>query len=172
MIVDKPSLSDAREIAEVHVASWRVAFSGIMPEDVLVNLSIDQRELDWKERLLRPGRTTFVARIDKSIVGWIGVGRYRGESSETNCGEVYGIYVSPDYFGRGVGSKLWKFGISHLVNQSFRKLAVWVLRDNHRARLFYDSKGFRLDGSERLYKAYGMSLEEVRYSMEIKELAN
>jgi len=35
---------DARAIAEVHVASWRYAYRGLLPDDVLDRLSVEERE--------------------------------------------------------------------------------------------------------------------------------
>ncbi len=38
---------DARSVAEVHVASWRHAYRGLLPDDYLERLSVDDREAMW-----------------------------------------------------------------------------------------------------------------------------
>ena len=44
MHVAAATLEDVRAIAEVHVASWRVAYAGIVSASYLAGLSIDQRK--------------------------------------------------------------------------------------------------------------------------------
>ena len=38
------TLADARAIAELHVASWRAAYVGILPPAYLEGLSVEERE--------------------------------------------------------------------------------------------------------------------------------
>jgi hypothetical protein len=47
MIVRDAELRDARGIAEVHVRSWQAAYAGIIPDEELARLSVDQREQFW-----------------------------------------------------------------------------------------------------------------------------
>ena len=42
---------DARAIAEVHVASWRWAYRGQVPDRILDELSVDEREAIWRAAL-------------------------------------------------------------------------------------------------------------------------
>ena len=42
MIVRDAELRDARGIAEVHVRSWQAAYAGIIPDEELARLSVDQ----------------------------------------------------------------------------------------------------------------------------------
>jgi hypothetical protein len=43
--------ADARAIAAVNVASWRAAYRGLMPDDVLSGLSVPDRERFWSDTL-------------------------------------------------------------------------------------------------------------------------
>jgi hypothetical protein len=44
MIIRDAELRDARGIAEVHVRSWQTAYAGIVPDEDLAQLSVDERE--------------------------------------------------------------------------------------------------------------------------------
>jgi hypothetical protein len=44
---------------------------------------------------------------------------------------------------------------------------LWVLRDNARARRFYERSGFRADGVEEPYEVAGVAVPEVRYAREL-----
>ena len=43
--------ADAHALATVHVASWRAAYRGLMPDEVLAGLSVPEREQLWSDRL-------------------------------------------------------------------------------------------------------------------------
>jgi len=44
---------DAQQIAEVHVASWQVAYRGILSDSLLDSLSVEAWTEQWQERLSR-----------------------------------------------------------------------------------------------------------------------
>jgi hypothetical protein len=44
MITRDAELRDAGGIAKVHVRSWQAAYAGIVPDEDLAQLSVDQRE--------------------------------------------------------------------------------------------------------------------------------
>jgi len=65
---DPPSVRDARSadapgIAEVHVASWRAAYAGQLPDGFLRKLSVDERTRSWRSRIAarRADETVLVA---------------------------------------------------------------------------------------------------------------
>ena len=60
MIIQDAELRDARGIAEVHVRSWQAAYVGIVPDEDLARLSVDQREQFWTQILSKDERATFV----------------------------------------------------------------------------------------------------------------
>lgn len=56
-------------------------------------------------------------------------------------GELYGFYVHPDYWGSGVANAL--LDASHKwLDARFSTACLWVLRDNPRARRFYERQGW------------------------------
>jgi hypothetical protein len=62
---------DARSVAEVHVASWRHAYRGLLPDDYLERLSVDDREAMWLGSFGDPDPKSgaVVAEVDDRIVG-------------------------------------------------------------------------------------------------------
>lgn len=98
---------DALGIATVHVETWRRAYAGIAPDDVIANLSLRKREQMWAghfaNRDLR--KCIKVADVDGEVIGFVTAGPNRGDEDDIS-GEVYAISVLPDYQGRGVGRDL------------------------------------------------------------------
>jgi hypothetical protein len=66
---------DARGIAEVHVRAWRAAYLGIVPDGELARLSVDDREMLWRQILSRGKRSTLVLVDRDLVVGWSGCSR-------------------------------------------------------------------------------------------------
>jgi ribosomal protein S18 acetylase RimI-like enzyme len=57
--------------------------------------------------------------------------------------------VRPQCFGRGIGSSLEQACVAALRAAGAERAILWVLRDNVRARGFYERRGWTADGAER-----------------------
>jgi GNAT superfamily N-acetyltransferase len=64
-------------------------------------------------------------------------------------GQLNALYVLPDEWGSGVGSRLHDAAVAKL-GELGPEARLWVLEANTRARAFYERRGWRLDGRERV----------------------
>jgi hypothetical protein len=78
---------DARAIAEVHVASWRHAYRGLLPDDYLDRLSVEERERTRREHLEDPssGWGTLVVDDGGRVVGFSTYGPSRDQDATPAC---------------------------------------------------------------------------------------
>lgn len=154
---------DARGIATVHVETWRVAYVGIIPAEVLDGLSVDQRSVKWEETLagLGSGERVEVAEDGGRVVGFAFTGACRDEDA-FGLGELYAIYVSPSHWGAGVGPALVASARQALIEAGHDRAVLWVLEDNKRARSFYERDGWAPDGAVKSY-GDGGGVRAVRY---------
>jgi GNAT superfamily N-acetyltransferase len=155
---------DARAIAAVHVATWRDAYAGLLPDEILAGLDVDERAETWRGRLADPpdGGFVFVAELGGEVRGFVSGGPSRDSGAG---GEVYAIYVDPGWQGRGAGSRLLQAAAECLAGAGFTEARLWVFADNHPARGFYESQGWRPDGTEQQWTYRGTSerLTDIRY---------
>ncbi len=79
------------------------------------------------------------------ICGFTTTGSCR-DSDNDGVGELYGIYVHPDWWDRGVGRLLIDDVWCRLAAQRFSEPVLWVLMGNERAERFYRIDGWRPDG--------------------------
>lgn len=160
---------DAEGIAGVHVRSWRAAYRGIVPDDVLDELSIPRRAATWRERLSQPAEEerTLVAESGGAVVGFAAAGPSRDPFAKPDTAELYAIYVDPKGWGGGVGATLLDHATDELRRRGFNRMTLWVLAADQGARRFYESRGWRADGSTKPYLAGSAELEEVRYGVEL-----
>jgi len=138
--------TDARVIATLLVASWRAAYRGLMPDEVLAGLSVAERERFWSDTLsAQPPRTSVVVAIDaQAVVGFAAAGPplNPGDHADPTLGDLYALYLDPDSWGRGIGAQLHATMLDRLRTCGFTSAGLWVLDGNQRARRFYHRHGW------------------------------
>lgn len=157
---------DGDTIGAVHVAAWRWAYRGLLPDAFLDGLVEPAWQERWRATLSRGGaaRRTWLVEVDGAACGFCHTGPARDADSAPGWGEVYAIYLAEPAAGRGIGRALMSHALDELRAQGMRVVTLWVLRDNLRARHFYEAAGFRLDGAEKVdTDQQGNRYDEVRY---------
>jgi ribosomal protein S18 acetylase RimI-like enzyme len=164
MQISYASVEDARSIAEIHVATWQAAYAGIIPADFLEGLSIEKREVYWREEIPLGKQKVAIAKQNGQVLGWVSYGGSRDEDAQSHTAEIWAIYVSPDYWSSGVGRQLWLHAKTDLIKKGFQSVSLWVLAKNVRAIDFYCKAGFSLDAlGAKEFQIGGALLAEVRY---------
>lgn len=139
-VVRPADAADAAAIARVHVDTWRTAYRGLLPDEFLGSLDDAGYEERWKRTLRDGSGRVYVAEDGRNIVGFASGGPERaGEEGFT--GELYAIYVLEEAQGRGHGHRLVQAVVQGLREMQLPNMIVWVLRDNHGARHFYERIG-------------------------------
>jgi ribosomal protein S18 acetylase RimI-like enzyme len=139
-LVRQAAREDAAAIARVHVDTWRTAYRGLLPDDYLAALDEAGYAERWKRTLTDGTGRVYVAEDGRHTVGFASGGPERaGEDGFT--GELYAIYVLQEAQGRGHGRRLVQAVAQGLREMGLPNMIVWVLRDNHNARHFYERLG-------------------------------
>jgi ribosomal protein S18 acetylase RimI-like enzyme len=167
-MIREATLADSRTIAEIHVASWRYAYVGQIPDEVLSNLSVPDREIGWRKSLSSDRLHALVYEDGGKVTGFISFGPTLklGDGSERR-GEVYTLYLLPDYQHRGIGRALWRAAIEKLRANGYSHVSVGVLEINSLARRFYERCGCAIHGAPEETIIEGKTLCEVRYVLNL-----
>jgi ribosomal protein S18 acetylase RimI-like enzyme len=164
VIIRPAELADARKVAELHVATWKEAYRGIVPDEYLESLSVEKREAAWRESLAKRLSELWVASESTSeLAGWVSFGGCRDSDKPASVGELWAIYVSPRYWSCGVGRALWLTARSRLVELGFTEVTVWCLAGNDRAERFYRAAGFLATNAIIKAPFATVVLDEIRY---------
>ena len=156
-------VGDADAIAQVHVASWRAAYHGLLPQRVLDDLSVRRRAEQWRDRLTEPDHTALVAVNAGRVLGFASGGPSRsGDGNEGRAGEIYAIYLAPHVWGEDVGPALLDATLTGLAQKHY-EVMLWVLSSNVRARRFYERQGLLPDGAAKNVRFGDAVVREVRY---------
>lgn len=159
---------DARAIAQVHVASWRAAYSGLLPKDKLDRLDVDERERLWRERLTDAngvGRRAWVAIHKDQVVGFAFTQPSADEDVAAGVHELKALYLLPSVWQRGLGSALLSTAESSLRDAGVDAATLWVLEGNEPAKSFYEARGWKFDKRDPSFKPF--NAPALRYTKQL-----
>ena len=159
-------VEDAEALGIIHVESWKTAYKNIMPDDFLNNISIEKRQKRFEQALANKTEEDAVIVNEDKVVGFICLGKARDEDLTETYGEIWGIYLHPNQWRKGFGKELINWGIEELENRGYKKIVLWVLEENYKARSFYENMGFIQDGTFKEIKI-GKVLMEMRYVLSL-----
>jgi ribosomal protein S18 acetylase RimI-like enzyme len=163
ILIRPASVDDAERIAAVHIASWREAYTDVVPQEYLDGLDVASRTEQWREVFadLDHATSVWVAQEDDVVLGFASLGPSRDEDADRTTMEIDSIYLEPSAWGRGVARELMRTVVAALPPGA--AVTLWVLAANDRAQRFYRRNGFAPDGVERMEEIGGQHFREVRY---------
>ena len=155
------------EYSSCNISSWRSGYKGIIPDDFLDNLSVEEKaEKTRKYMNESEGNPYYCAVYDNKIIGNLVIIKSRDED-KTNTGEIVAFYLLEEFWGKGYGREMMDFAIEKLTNAGYDEIILWVLEENKRARRFYEKCGFVFDGTKKEI-IIGKPLIEVRYTLKFQ----
>ncbi len=129
--------TSGRDEAETHLAVQRAAslagFAHVFPPE-LYPFPDDEIRERWRE-------------FDGTVLVAERAGRPVGMAAFGACW-LHGLYVVPEEWGTGVAGELHDAALAAMPDCP--EVRLWTLRENHRARRFYERRGWRLNGETRV----------------------
>lgn len=156
---------DAYDYTACHIACWRDAYTGIIPDEHFEKMSSETelRAERIRKILKEPGDSEFYyAAHEGHMVGRLIIGKSMDED-KIGVGMIGALYLRKDFWGTGNGGKLMDFAKEALKRLGYTEINLWVLEENLRARRFYEKSGFVTDGARKVVEL-GRPLVEVRYA--------
>ena len=191
MVIRAGSAADAAQIAGVRRDSWFGAYTGIIADEIIDRVTaLDDGARVRQSFRTRPWQRMIVAVPDgddgkdgeqdgrSGIVGYAAFGPETDvlgapwphplstDGEERRVAELYALYVRPAWWSTGTGRALTDRVLARSVAAGYSSVTLWVLRDNRRARRFYERAGFAPDGATNVLTGLGDVLE-VRYRQQL-----
>jgi ribosomal protein S18 acetylase RimI-like enzyme len=164
------TLADTEAIAALHVASWRSAYLGIVPDGFLETITRESRIVRWRSALSpaeSPHTETVIAVAGGELLGFCSFGPRRVPAS-SEVGEVYALHVLPSLRRGGIGTLLLEAALRRLAARGWATAVLWVLRDNVSARAFYEARGWSATGEDMVEHRSGFDIPETRYTIALE----
>ena len=191
MVIRAGSAADAAQIAGVQRDSWFGAYTGIIADEIIDRVTaLDDGARVRQSFRTRPWQRMIVAVPDgrdgkdgehhgrSGIVGYAAFGPETDvlgapwphplstDGEERRVAELYALYVRPAWWSTGTGRALMDRVLARSVAAGYSSVTLWVLRDNRRARRFYERAGFAPDGATNVLTGLGDVLE-LRYRQQL-----
>ena len=170
---------DASQLRDVYLASYEDAYRELVPAGWLRDRLAQHRTVDWARRLQderSSGGEIVVALDDDRLIGLCQFGAPTNDDDDLlEVGHVRRLYVHPAWQRRGAGRALMSLACATLRSRGCASATLWVLAsDTTRARPFYESLGWRNDGTIRPFEAelapeWAGRLDDVRYRTTLGE---
>jgi ribosomal protein S18 acetylase RimI-like enzyme len=184
VVIRSGSAADAASIAAVERAGWFAAYEGIISLEIIDRVTAPDEGARVRQTFrTRPWQRMMVAVAaagDTREPGDPGVVGYASFGAETDVltgpwppalsdagrdglvAELYALYVRPASWSTGTGRALMDRVLARTCAARYQSVVLWVLRDNTRARRFYERAGFTPDGATHVLERLG-GVTEVRY---------
>jgi GNAT superfamily N-acetyltransferase len=139
------SPSDAPGMAEVHMRSWEAAYKDIVPAAYIREKNAARPAM--YNRIFTDENTDFyVIQLDGKTVGIMRIAPPQDEDAGDNTCEIHCLYLHPDVFRMGIGTKAMEFAFNKARGSGKTAMTVWAWDDNVNAVRFYEKCGFIADG--------------------------
>lgn len=158
---------DADLIALAHIEGWRVGYRELLPAAFLEAPEFAQQRLDrwraWTWGDNAPQTRVFVTLLDGEVVGFGLCGAERADAHDNalapgdapeapSGGELFACYLRPAAWGSGAADAVLARCHEHFRSAGFASATLWVLRDNPRARRYYERNGWWPTGESSLFE--------------------
>ena len=138
---------ELKQLAALHVASIKDAYDGFVDPEYLASLNVEDRTVKWQEWFTPDERPLYMAWDSDIPAGFVNFGKIKTAPPGGSpvrplyTAEIFAIYTAKEYWGKGVGSALFKTAAQKLAEMKHQSLCLWVLDKNARAVEFYKNKG-------------------------------
>jgi len=182
VVIRVGSAAHAAQIAAVQRETWFAAYEGVIAPEVIDRVTVPDDGARIRQSFrTRPWQRMLVAvdpgTGDPDAGGIVGYASFGPETDVLNApwphpltadgeggrvAELYALYVRPAWWSTGTGRALMEKVLVRSAAAGYRFITLWVLRDNQRARRFYERAGFAPDGATNVLTGLG-GVHEVRY---------
>lgn len=143
--------ADAKTIALLHVRSWMATYPNTLPDSSSWRKLVDSRASIWAARITGAREHhLLLGESQGAVAGFAWGGPTTDPDDDPACvGQVRSIHVDPDAQGHGCGAALLATLAERFTSSGCSQVTLWVVDGNQAARSFYESHGWKPDGTTR-----------------------
>lgn len=155
------AVEDIPRIARVHVESWQKSFAGIVPQEYLDKMSVENRIGQFEKGFAQKSfyKMLVAETSEKRIVGFADFGE--SQISDSFDAQIYAIYFLPEFQRKGIGGNLFRLCQEKMAARGFKSMCLDTLEISP-YRKFYEKMGGRVVG-ESSHKIAGINFKTLIY---------
>ena len=168
--IRKATLADALGIAIVSVYTWKTAYSGLLPEEMLDKRLADLPKMveNMKKQIIDRDNY-FVATVDDTVVGFTAFCSPCRNPDYADSGEIGALYCLKGYNGYGIGRALFEAAVKELVQRRHKTMIIDCLRGNPTLG-FYEHLGGKVVAEREMVRIDHSRIEDVLFYDNIENL--
>ncbi len=161
--------ADALAVAGVHVRAWQSAYRGLLPDEHLDGLRVEERAAHCNFGSSDPSGPFTILAVEHGVICGFATTGFSRDEDAPGLAELYALYVDPARWSRGVGDQLHTHALERMREHGHRDALLWVLTGNEQAERFYRRRGWTRDGASRWEEPYGVRSRVIRYRRGLAE---
>lgn len=148
--IKQATIADADNLGEVHAAAWKQAYVDIMPQEFLNTITTQNCSNEFLKNSNNTLMRYYIVYLLDKPVGILYISLSNAVNLKNISGEILALYILKDSCGKGYGTVTIDFAVHQLKSLSCKKIILWVLECNKKARKFYERNGFLFTGVKRV----------------------
>lgn len=134
---------DGAAISKLFCKSFAATFGHLYADEDIAAFLCNKQPEQFEEQLADPDFAFRLAERDGGLVGYVKCGPNELPLDDPEgAWELHQLYVAEEAKGEGVGDALMNWALAEAKCRGFDTMALSVFVDNHRARRFYEKRGF------------------------------
>lgn len=138
MNIREANAEDIEPIASLYVMNWKKTYVGLLPDNFLNGLTVNEGIKKWQEYLNKEKHRIFVAYENEKILGFSAC---KEDEELKNCLYLYSLHVSETSRGKGVGTKLINTVGSYAYIKGYEHMSICIVKGNDNAKRIYEKMG-------------------------------
>ncbi len=166
LVIRNIESKDIDEVTDINIECWKKCYTGIIDKEYLENIDRQNRVINITRAM--ENNMFIVAEEKERILGSCRYVPNNGFSPnfEEIDAEICALYVDVNFQNKGVGTKLLEYVLEELKKNGKKKVIIWCLKGNEKARLFYSKMGGTVY-AERKIKIADKEYDEIAYKYDI-----
>ena len=138
MNIREANAEDIEPIASLYVMNWKKTYVGLLPDNFLNGLTVNEGIKKWQEYLTKEKHRIFVAYENEKILGFSAC---KEDEELKNCLYLDSLHVSETSRGKGVGTKLINTVGSYAYIKGYEHMSICIVKGNDNAKRIYEKMG-------------------------------
>ena len=136
--IREANAEDMELIANLYVMNWKKTYVGLLPDNFLNGLTVNDGINKWQEYLTKEKHRIFVAYENENFLGFSAC---KEDEELKNCLYLDSLHVSESSRGKGVGTKLINTVGSYAYIKGYEHMSICIVKGNDKAKRIYEKMG-------------------------------
>lgn len=138
MNIREANNDDIKLISNLYIMNWKKTYIGLLPDDFLNRLNVNDGIKKWKEYLTKENYIIFVAYENENFLGFSAC---KEDEEIKNCWYLDSLHVSEVSRGKGIGTKLIKTVGHYAYSKGYDCMSICIVKGNCKAKSLYEKMG-------------------------------